>query len=140
MPEDYPPRIRQLGFTPLAGYLTGFIDMVFEHGGRWYLVDYKSNHLGSRADDYAAARLTEELAAHHYFLQYHLYVVALHRYLTLRLAGYDYERHFGGVYYLFLRGMAARHPFRRGVFYDRPPRALVEALSDCMLRAGSGRT
>jgi exodeoxyribonuclease V beta subunit len=140
MPEDYPPRIRQLGFTPLAGYLTGFIDMVFEHGGRWYLVDYKSNHLGSRADDYAAARLSEEMAAHHYFLQYHLYVVALHRYLTLRLPGYDYERHFGGVYYLFLRGMSARHLFRCGVFYDRPPRALVEALSDCMLRAGSGRT
>jgi exodeoxyribonuclease V beta subunit len=132
IPEDYARHIRDLGFAPLAGYLTGFIDLVFENDGLWYLVDYKSNHLGPRADDYAPARLIDEMARHHYFLQYHLYAVALHRYLALRLGEYDYDRHFGGVYYLFLRGMAPRHPFRRGVFYDRPSRALIETLSECM--------
>jgi exodeoxyribonuclease V beta subunit len=69
----------------------------------------------------------------HYHLQYHLYVVALHRYLRWRLPGYDYERHFGGVYYLFLRGMIGPSTpqtagVSHGVFYDRPPVALVEAL------------
>jgi exodeoxyribonuclease V beta subunit len=132
IPSDYSQRVRELGFTPLAGYLTGFIDLVFEHDGRWYLVDYKSNHLGPRPDDYTPSRLIDERARHHYFLQYHLYVVALHRYLSLRLADYDYDRHFGGVYYLFLRGMSVRHPFRRGVFYDRPPQVLIEVLSERM--------
>jgi exodeoxyribonuclease V beta subunit len=132
IPDDYAQHIRDLGFAPLAGYLTGFIDLVFENDGLWYLVDYKSNHLGPRAEDYAPARLIDEMARHHYFLQYHLYVVALHRYLALRLGDYDYDRHFGGVYYLFLRGMSPRNPFRRGVFYDRPPRALIETLSERM--------
>jgi len=67
--------------------------------------------------------------AHHYFLQYHLYVVALHRYLSARLPDYDYDRHFGGVYYLFLRGMSPAHAPGCGVFRDRPARELVEALS-----------
>jgi exodeoxyribonuclease V beta subunit len=134
IPDEYAQRVRELGFTPLAGYLTGFVDLVFEHDGLWYLVDYKSNHLGPRPDDYVPGRLIEDMAGHHYFLQYHLYVVALHRYLSLRLADYDYDRHFGGVYYLFLRGMSERHAFRRGVFYDRPPRLLIEALSASMAR------
>jgi exodeoxyribonuclease V beta subunit len=129
LPAEYARRLRGLGFAALAGYLTGFVDLVFEHGGRWYLVDYKSNLLGARPRDYGAGRLIEAMARHHYFLQYHLYTVAVHRYLSLRLDGYDYERDFGGVYYLFLRGMAPSHPFGCGVFRDVPPRALIDDLS-----------
>ncbi len=136
LPPQYAQRLRGLGFAPLAGFLTGFIDLVFEHGGRWYLVDYKSNLLGARPRDYGADRLVDAMARHHYFLQYHLYAVALHRHLSLRLAGYDYERDFGGVYYLFLRGMAPAHPFGCGVFRDVPPRALIEDLS-ALLAAGA---
>ena len=69
------------------------------------------------------------MTRHHYVLQYLLYSVALHRHLRLRVPGYDYEQHFGGVYYLFVRGMAPEHPVGTGVFADRPSRALVEALS-----------
>jgi exodeoxyribonuclease V beta subunit len=127
--ETYIERLSHLGFPPLAGFLKGFIDMVFVHGGRWYLVDYKSNHLGPRSENYEARRLLGAMEQHHYFLQYHLYAVALHRYLKVRLARYDYETHFGGVYYLFLRGMSAAHPRLTGVFADRPPYDLVEGLS-----------
>lgn len=125
---EYPHRLRQLGFAPLNGFLKGFIDLAFVHQGRWYIVDYKSNFLGSMPDDYQPSRLLHPMAEHHYFLQYHLYVVALHRHLNNRLPDYDYDRHFGGVYYLFLRGMAPDHG-RAGIFADRPGRALIEALS-----------
>ena len=132
LPPDYANRIRDLGFAPLAGFLKGFIDLVFERGGRWYVVDYKSNRLGPSAHDYAPSRLTPVMAGHHYFLQYHLYVLALHRYLAVRLPDYDYDRHFGGVYYLFLRGMAPAHPQGCGVFRDRPSRQCIAALSAVM--------
>jgi exodeoxyribonuclease V beta subunit len=122
-------RLEHLGFPPLAGFLKGFIDMVFVQGGRWYVVDYKSNHLGPRPEHYAPAHLLGSMDQHHYFLQYHLYAVALHRYLERRLHGYDYEHHFGGVYYLFLRGMSPRFPRLSGVFHDRPSRDLIVGLS-----------
>ncbi len=133
--DDYPERIRQLGFTPLRGFLRGFIDLVFEYEGRWYLVDYKSNHLGASFEDYSQARLREVLAEHHYLFQYHVYVVALHRYLQHRIPGYDYDRHFGGVFYLFLRGMDARYGPGQAVFADRPPKLLVTELSRLFERA-----
>jgi exodeoxyribonuclease V beta subunit len=129
VPADYAERLRRLGFAPLAGFLKGFIDLVFEHAGRWYLVDYKSNLLGVHAHDYRPERLMAAMTEHHYFLQYHLYVVALHRYLTRRLPDYDYERHCGGIYYLFLRGMAPAYARGNGIFRDRPSRQLIEALS-----------
>jgi len=134
----YADRLRRLAFASLAGYLRGFIDLVFEDRGRWYLVDYKSNLLGATAADYEPARLLESMLHHHYFLQYHLYVLALHRHLGARLADYDYERDFGGVYYLFLRGMSPAHPPGCAVFRDRPRRALIEALSRLISRPGGG--
>ena len=117
-----------LRFERFQGLVTGVIDLVFEHGGRYYLADYKSNLLGRRLEDYAPERLAAEIAARRYDLQYLLYTLALHRHLRLRLADYDYERHFGGVYYLFLRGMRPAHGPSRGVFHARPPAALVHAL------------
>ena len=70
------------------------------------------------------------MAASHYHLQYHLYSVALHRYLGLRLAGsYEHARHFGGVYYLFVRGMSPRYAPGNGIYYDRPSGALLDVLS-----------
>ncbi len=78
---------------------------MFEWQGRWYLLDYKSNHLGMSPADYSRPALERAMAEHRYDLQYQLYSLALHRLLTLRLPGYDFEQHFGGVFYLFLRGM-----------------------------------
>ncbi len=132
VPPDYAARVAALGFGALAGFLRGFIDLVFERDGRWYLVDYKSNMLGPRPQDYEPERLLGAMSEHHYFLQYHLYVVALHRHLASRLPDYDYERDFGGVRYLFLRGMAPRYRRHNGVFRDRPSRALIESLSDVL--------
>ena len=138
MPADYPRRLRALPAAPLAGWLNGSLDLVFRRGAgadtRWFLLDWKSNRLGERWADYAPERLTAAMAVHHYFLQAHLYALALHRHLTARLPDYSYERHFGGILYVFVRGVREDHP-GSGVCFDRPPAARIQAL-DRLLREG----
>ncbi len=125
---DYFAQGPALQFHVNGGVMRGFIDLVFEHGGRFFIADYKSNYLGPRIEDYDRARVAAAVAANRYDLQYLIYCVALHRYLKRRLANYRYEDHFGGVYYLFLRGMDARRGAETGVHFDRPSEALVTAL------------
>ncbi|KAF1019940.1 MAG: RecBCD enzyme subunit RecB [Paracidovorax wautersii] len=109
----------------LNGMLKGYMDLVFEADGRYYIADYKSNWLGADEAAYTDAALRQAMLAHRYDLQYALYTLALHRLLRSRLADYDYERHVGGVLYLFMRGIGA---VGQGVYAERPARALVEAL------------
>jgi len=116
--------------------LKGFIDLVFEFQGRFYLVDWKSNLLGSRIEDYSAAALAAEIRRRHYYFQYQLYTIALDRYLQLRVPGYRYEQHFGGVYYLFLRGIDPARP-QFGIHRDRLSEPLLRALG-CLLIGGAG--
>ncbi len=127
--------LNRLNFHNLDGFMKGFIDLVYEHEGRFYVVDYKSNHLGNKAADYQAEALEQAMISHGYPLQYAIYSLALHRYLRLRIPDYDPAHHFGGVYYLFIRGM---HPergqdtLRPGVFFDKPSEAILDALDGCM--------
>lgn len=134
----YIESLRRLAFAPFEGFLRGFIDLVVEHEGRFYVIDYKSNFLGPLPGDYSAPAIYAAMAEHHYFLQYHLYTVAVHRYLARRLPRYDYDRAFGGVFYLFIRGMA-RDRGAEAVYVDRPERALIEALSSLFDGARGGR-
>ncbi|HOW75093.1 MAG TPA: exodeoxyribonuclease V subunit beta [Candidatus Competibacteraceae bacterium] len=126
--------IDRLEFSPLRGYMKGFIDLVFEADGLFYLVDYKSNWLGPEPAAYQPEHLTEAMARDAYVLQYLIYTVALHRYLRLRVADYDYEQHFGGVFYLFLRGMDPTLGADCGIFHDRPAPELVAALDKLMAK------
>jgi len=135
------PRLDALDFQAFHGYLTGGIDLVYRWRPPgapeplWWIADYKSNRLCGRDEAETLSRYGDEamrqaMVEHLYVLQYHLYLVALHRFLRWRLPGYDYDRHVGGVRYLFLRGMAGpEHAGRWGVFRDRPPKARIEALS-----------
>lgn len=116
----------RLDFHRIAGFMKGYIDLAFEAGGKYYLVDYKSNWLGNRHSHYAGSRLVEAVAREHYYLQYLIYTLALHRYLKLRIPDYDYDTHFGGVYYLFLRGISPGKA--TGVFRDRPRSELLHGL------------
>ena len=115
----------------IDGYLRGFIDLVAGHDGVWYVLDYKSNWLGNRPDDYRPAGISKAMREHRYPLQYLLYLVALHRYLSVRLPGYDYDEHVGGAFYLFLRGIEPAAGMDRGVYFDRPDRACIESLDAC---------
>ena len=105
----------------LAGMLTGFIDLVIEHAGRYYVLDYKSNKL----TDYSRLPLQEAILTHRYDVQITLYVLALHRLLKARLPEYDYDVHTGGALYLFLRGIDQPGA---GVYAYHPPKALIEAM------------
>jgi exodeoxyribonuclease V beta subunit len=125
-----------LDFKPVRGMVRGFVDMIFQHGGRYYLLDWKSNHLGYRLEDYDQQALKRAMEANLYPLQYLLYTVALNRYLSQRVKEYDYGIHFGGVLYLFLRGVDGRHGERYGVFRDRPPQELIDDLTECLIRTG----
>ncbi len=104
----------------------------FEFQGRFYVVDWKSNLLGSRVEDYGAAALASEIRRRRYYFQYQLYTVALDRYLRLRLPGYRYEQHFGGVYYLFLRGIDPARP-QFGIHRDRLQEPLVRELGNLLI-------
>ncbi len=120
-PDEPPP-------PPIDGFLRGFVDLVVEHAGRWYVIDYKSNWLGPAPEDYSREAVAAAMRASAYPLQYLLYLVALHRHLGLRLPGYDYERHVGGVFYLFVRGMDPAAGTERGVWFDRPAASFVHGL------------
>ena len=126
----------QPGVIPLAtrtmqGYLTGFIDLFCCHRGRYYLLDYKTNYLGDRLDDYRPERLEAAMASHNYGLQYWIYTLVLHRYLAGALSDYRFERDFGGVFYLFVRGMTPAIP-GHGVFSAMPPLAVLEQLDEAI--------
>jgi exodeoxyribonuclease V beta subunit len=112
----------RLEFDSLKGFLKGFIDLTFEHDGRWYIADYKSNWLGPDASYYGGERLLQALAAEHYYLQYLIYLVALRRFLRQRLDDFHNDQ-LGGAYYLFLRGMPSA-----GVYFSRPADGLLDAL------------
>lgn len=116
------PRVEGQRFN---GMLKGFIDLVFEHEGRYYLLDYKSNALGDSDGDYTRTAMAHAILEHRYDLQYALYLLALHRLLKVRLPDYHYDAHIGGAVYLFLRGI--RGP-TRGVFADKPSRGVIEQL------------
>jgi len=111
----------------LSSFLRGFIDLVFRCRDRYYIVDWKSNLLGKTEDYYNEKNIRQEMARHNYYLQYHLYTLAIHRYLATRLQNYSYEKNFGGVYYLFIRGMNGTAG-SRGIYHDRPPEKLVAAI------------
>ena len=131
-----------LGRQSLRGYLTGSVDAVLRIDGRYLVVDYKTNWLGTAdapltAADYRQARLAEAMLHSDYPLQALLYLVALHRFLRWRQPGYDPDLHLGGVLYLFLRGMCGpdtptEDGLPAGVFSWHPPGALVAALSDLL--------
>jgi len=107
-------------YQKLNGMMHGFIDLVFCHQGKYYLCDYKSSHLGNNFSDYQQASLVENIEQNHYDLQYLIYSLALHRYLQQRLPNYNIEQHFGGVYYLYLRGMSKEsQQTQSGVFYRK---------------------
>jgi exodeoxyribonuclease V beta subunit len=124
--REYAPMLRRLRDDQFRGYLTGSIDLAFEHEGRWHILDWKSNWLGANDADYAPEALGHAMHAAHYTLQYHVYLVALHRHLRARQPGYDARAHWGQVTYAFLRGIGASG--RDGWFTDAPTADLMHAL------------
>ena len=123
---NFPARLGRLQFEPRDGFMRGFIDLLFRHQGRYYLLDWKSNRLGPDDAAYTHERLKGVMTTEFYTLQYHLYTLALHLHLGERLPDYDFDQHFGGAFYIFTRGIQSE---TRGIFFDCPNRTLVETLA-----------
>lgn len=132
-PEEFPEIIERLQFTPARGFMKGFMDLVFHWRGRFYLADWKSNVLGSRVEDYGRRTMGRVMVESFYVLQYHIYILALDLYLRTRVPGYRYETHFGGAYYLFLRGMDPEAGAEFGIFRDHPSPELISALNEALV-------
>ena len=113
----------------VSGYLKGFIDLIFRCEDRYFILDYKSNHLGDSPSDYSNENLKQAMLDAGYDLQYHIYTLALHRFLQKRISGYSYENNFGGIIYLFLRGVEKEKP-GSGVFFDKPAMELIHHMDD----------
>ncbi len=127
----HPGQIRpMLTAQYLEGQIKGFMDLVFEVDGRFYILDYKSNWLGDAPEDYAPRRLVEAMLAARYDLQMVLYLTALHRHLQDRLPNYDPAVHLGGALYLFVRGIDSPG---QGVYFAPANPALIAAMDALLM-------
>jgi len=126
----------RLSYKVMQGYLTGLIDLVCEYDGRYYIIDYKTNYLGDGMEDYKTVNLSLAMRAHNYGLQFWLYALVLHRHLRNVIPDYSYRTHFGGIFYLFVRGMKPGAA-GSGVFSTLPDINRLEEL-DRILGAEDG--
>ena len=107
----------------------GFIDLTFRHNQKYYILDWKSNLLTGEQGAFASKSLPSTMAHSDYILQYHLYTLALHRFLKQTMPNsYNYTQNFGGNYYLFLRGMYEPFLPDDGIFFDCPPESMIESM------------
>lgn len=127
--SKFPEKIGKLDFRPLAGFMHGFMDLVFRHDGKYYIIDWKSNNLGLSYSDYQKDKLLKNMENSFYILQYYIYTCALNKYLKSRIENYNYNEFFGGVFYIYLRGVTPELK-GNGIFFDKPDLQAVEALSD----------
>ncbi|WP_096910966.1 MULTISPECIES: UvrD-helicase domain-containing protein [Acinetobacter] len=116
--EEYGIEMPELLEAKSARYLNGSIDLVYFDGQRYHIADYKSNYLGTAQSDYQQAQIAESMSLSSYWLQAALYLVALHRYLGVKLQDYDMQQHLGGASYLYLRGMNGQP--QQGCLYWKP--------------------
>lgn len=132
-------RIQQLNISPfqwntkhfdigsIKGFMNGMIDLLFEYNNQYYILDWKTNFLGDYQAAYSTTNIVTAMNDNNYHLQYMIYILAVNKYLSQRIIDYDYDTHFGGVIYLFIRGI--RTDATDGIFTHKPPAALVNALA-----------
>jgi exodeoxyribonuclease V beta subunit len=133
MSADFAAQIERLNLAPSRGFMKGYIDLVFQHQQRFYLVDWKSNYLGPSYESYSQVSLQQTMQAEYYILQYHLYTLALHLHLSRRKKNYQYEPDFGGIFYIFLRGVDTDRGSEYGIFFDRPNLKFIDALGRTLI-------
>lgn len=125
--SSFAQRMETLTFNLRKGFMQGFVDLIFENHGKYYLLDWKTNWLGDSKAAYTSGAIIENMIDACYILQYHIYTLAVHRWLSSKLPDYRYDTHFGGVIYAYVRGMDPSCP-DSGIYFDRPSASLIDAL------------
>jgi exodeoxyribonuclease V beta subunit len=128
IPSGFELQLERLTFSPANGFLKGYVDMIFEHQKRFFVLDWKSNHLGHRVEDYDQENIRKTMSSEYYILQYCLYTLAFKRYMQARWPDFRFETDFGGVIYVFIRGIDAAKGPRYGIYFERPGARLIDAL------------
>lgn len=116
-----------INFNPVTGIIKGFIDLVFFWKNKYYILEYKSNWLGKDNSFYCDKYIKKEMIKHRYDLQYQIYTIAIHTYLTNKIKKYNYKDNFGGVFYMFLRAQE-KHQQNNGIFHCIPEYSLINKL------------
>jgi len=124
-------KIESLEFFEISGFLKGFVDLIFIYNGRYYLLDWKTNFLGDDYSDYNSKNIEDAMNSHNYFLQAHIYTVALDLFLEKTVQDYSYEKNFGGILYLFVRGMNPSYK-NCGVYFRREEYSFIKKLKNIL--------
>ncbi len=130
---EIPRALGKLDFAPMAGYMKGYIDLIIRYGHQYFIIDWKSNWLGNSFANYHQESISRSMVQGYYFLQYHLYTLALHQVLRQRQPDYRYENHFGGVIYLYIRGINPAQGSEYGVFRDMPSLDFINTLGETLI-------
>jgi exodeoxyribonuclease V beta subunit len=130
---NFPVHLQKLTFSPVGGFMKGYIDLVFQYRHQFFLIDWKSNYLGPTIDSYHRDALDAVMHHNFYVLQYHIYVLALCQYLRQQNSGFQYQTDFGGVLYIFIRGIDHRRSPESGIYFERPEAALVSDLGQALI-------
>ncbi|CAL4325226.1 RecBCD enzyme subunit RecB [Buchnera aphidicola (Protaphis terricola)] len=117
----------KISFDPFLGIIKGAIDLILTYNEKYYIIDYKSNYLGNNKNSYSSENIKKEIIKNRYDLQYQIYTIALHQFLKKKVNGYKYKKHFGGIFYIFLRGLN-KSKKNQSVFYTVPKYILIKKL------------
>jgi exodeoxyribonuclease V beta subunit len=128
--EDEDTEISLNSGSNLEGVMNGKIDLFFEHNGKYYVLDWKSNYLGDSLENYLPVVLNHAMNQSNYHLQYLIYTLAVKKYLENRVLNFNYETQFGGVIYLFLRGM--RVGLDTGIYINKPSLQKIDFLGNIL--------
>lgn len=127
----YNLNIYDAGNNLIEGMMQGFIDMVIEYDGKYYILDWKTNYLGYTVADYSPEKLSQAMSHSNYHLQYLIYTVALVKYLKSRIANFNYQQHVGGIIYCYIRGV--RKDASYGIFTHIPEEETIKTMTDLLL-------
>jgi exodeoxyribonuclease V beta subunit len=123
----------RFNFSPVEGFMKGFMDCIFEFDGKFYLIDWKSNFIGPSFSDYGITSIASVMKKEGYDLQYLIYITALNEFLAGKKPDYDYERHFGGAAYIFLRGICEGCDGKSGIYFCKPEKEKISDLKRLMI-------
>ena len=133
-------QIQKLNRLPSSGFMKGFIDLIFFHQDKIYLLDWKSNFLGNQPQDYQIPSLEKIMLDEYYFLQAHIYTLALHLHWKKLLPSYSYAKNFGGVFYFFLRGAmfdaekTSHNSSCPGIYFFKPHEQRIQQLEKLFIK------
>jgi len=130
--EDFAKAASTLKFKSIQGFMNGFADLIFEQYGRYYVLDWKSNHLGMDKDAYSNEKMHNEMLGSHYYMQLYIYTLALHMHLSNCLSDYDYDAHIGGGLYIFMRGINSDGD--EGIYHHRPKKEIIVEMEKLVRR------